>query len=74
MKIVIAIAIGILAFLACCFTCCLALLPYLGTVILLPLFVFQRSYSLCFLEQLGPDWSLFPANPLPEARAPEVEA
>jgi len=74
MKIVIAIAIGILAFLACCFTCCLALLPYLGTVILLPLFVFQRSYSLCFLEQLGPDWSLFPAEALPEAPAPEVEA
>jgi len=74
MKILIAIAIGILAFLACCFTCCLALLPYLGTVILLPLFVFQRSYSLCFLEQLGPDWSFFPAESLPEAQTPEAEA
>jgi len=74
MKIVLAIAIGILAFLACCFTCCIALLPYLGTVICLPLFVFQRSYSLCFLQQLGPDWSFFSTESLSEAQAPKVEA
>ncbi len=72
MKIVIAIAIGILAFLACCFTCCIALLPYLGTVILLPLFVFQRSYSLCFLEQLGPEWSFCPTEALPKPPPPEA--
>lgn len=66
MKMVIGIAIGILGLLACCLTCCLAILPYLGTVILLPLFVFQRSYSLCFLAQLGPEWTLFSGD------APEV--
>jgi hypothetical protein len=37
-----------------------------GTVILLPLFVFIRSYPLCFLAQFGPDYRLLPD---PEALA-----
>ena len=36
----------------------LVAIPYLGTVILLPLFVFLRCYSLCFLEQFGPSWRI----------------
>ena len=36
-----------------CVTCCLTAIPYLGTVIMLPIFVFSRSYPLYFLEQLG---------------------
>jgi len=59
MKIVLAMAIGILGVLAICLTCCCAALPYLGSVILLPLFVFGRSYSLYFLEQLGSGWRFF---------------
>ena len=58
-KILIAFAIGILAILVFCATCCLAAVPYLGTVILLPLFVFHRAYSLYFLEQFGPAWQVF---------------
>jgi hypothetical protein len=34
-------------------------LPYLGTVILLPLYVFNRAYVLAFIEQFGPSWQLF---------------
>ena len=59
MKIGLALAIGVIAVLATCVTCCIAAIPYLGTVILLPLFVFHRSYSLLFIEQLGPEWRLF---------------
>ncbi len=59
MKLVLGFAIGIVAFLGICLTCCCAILPYIGTVILLPLFVFHRSYSLCFLEQLGAGWRFF---------------
>ena len=40
-------------------TCCLVIVPYVGTVILLPLHVFVRSYSLCFLAQFGPDYAPF---------------
>ncbi|MCH8342942.1 MAG: hypothetical protein IH983_03040 [Planctomycetes bacterium] len=68
MKIVLAIAIGVIGFIATCLTCCLAAIPYLGTVILLPLYVFTRCYPVCFLEQLGPSWKFFPPDP------PEPEA
>ena len=37
-------------------TCCLAGLPYIGAVILLPLLVFERAYSVSFLEQFGQEW------------------
>jgi len=59
MKILIAIAVGTIAFTVTLLTCCLTIVPYLGTVILLPLFVFDRCYSLSFLEQFGPDWRFY---------------
>jgi hypothetical protein len=64
-QIVIAIAIGTIIFIGfcigCCF-CCVSLLlfiPYIGTVILLPLFVFKRAYSLYYLRQFGPGFDVF---------------
>jgi hypothetical protein len=49
----------------CCIAACLLALPYLGTVLLLPVLVFQRAYSLYYLAQLGPKYDLFqrPAPP-----------
>ena len=62
-QIVLGLAIGIIVTMAliatCCF-CCLALLPYIGTVVLLPVLVFQRAYSLCFFAQFGPIYDVFP--------------
>jgi hypothetical protein len=59
-KIVIAIGVALVATLLTCCTLCIAAIPYLGThVLLLPLHVFQRSYSLHFIEQFGPEWRLF---------------
>jgi hypothetical protein len=67
-QIVIGIALGLIATAATCMTLCLAALPYVGSVILLPLSVFHRSYSLYFIEQFGPEWRVFaPAiPPLPD--------
>jgi hypothetical protein len=45
----------------CCGSLCLALVPYLGTVITLPLWVFRRAYALVFLEQFGPQWQTITA-------------
>lgn len=59
MRILIAIVIGILQALVTCLTCCIAAIPYVGVVIMLPLFVFSRCYTLCFLEQIGPEWQIF---------------
>jgi len=48
----------------CMMTCCLAALPYLGTVLLLPVWVTYRLLSVEFLAQFHPDFDLF--HPLPE--------
>ena len=45
-----------------CLAACILAIPYIGTVLLLPLFVFDRCYSLAFLEQLGGPWALSPAT------------
>jgi hypothetical protein len=44
----------------CCIACCLIAIPYLGTVLLLPVLVFQRSYSLHYLAQYGREYEVFP--------------
>lgn len=58
-KMVIAIVVGAVGVMMICMTCCLAALPYVGSVILLPLAVFVRCFSLYFIEQFGPDWRVF---------------
>jgi hypothetical protein len=56
----------LLILLGCCFTCCVALLPYLSSVVFLPIFVFFRCYSLGFLAQFGEAWQIIQV-PAPEA-------
>lgn len=60
-KIVIGAMIGIGFCLGMCFCCasCLLLIPYIGTVILLPVLVFTRSYSLYYLQQFGAEFDVF---------------
>jgi hypothetical protein len=65
-QIAIGMVIGIIIVMGMCFgTCCLCglglllLIPYIGTVILLPLPVFMRSYSLYYLQQFGPQFDAF---------------
>ena len=53
--------------LTCCCAACLFALPYVGTVVLLPVHVFGRSYSLYYLAQYGPEFNVFP----PDATLPE---
>jgi len=66
-QIAIAIAIGAMMFMAACCTCCCAAclfaLPYIGTVVLLPVHVFNRSYSLYYLAQYGRELDVFEPRP-----------
>ena len=62
MMVLLGIAIGILSLLVIVFSCCIALLPYVGSVILLPFSVFMQAWTILFIEQFGPDWQ-FPARP-----------
>ncbi|HEV3148733.1 MAG TPA: hypothetical protein VGZ24_08780 [Chthoniobacterales bacterium] len=68
--IVLAIACGIIGCVTTCMTCCIAAIPYVGTVILLPIFVLLRSFLLCFLRQFGPDYDVWAGIPQPEPPIP----
>ena len=47
----------------CCTAWCVLALPYLGTVLMLPIFVFLRAYSLYFFEQFGPTFRIMVEQP-----------
>jgi hypothetical protein len=57
--IALAIATGIAACATILATCCVALIPYIGTVIMLPIFVCLRAFGLCFIRQFGPDYDVW---------------
>ncbi len=60
MRGVFMMAISSITLLACCFTCGLAGLPYLSSVVLLPVIAFDRLYSAYYVQQFGPRWLIFP--------------
>jgi hypothetical protein len=68
-QIVIGIVVMFLliAFILC--TCCigavLLVIPYIGSVVLLPVTIFLRSYSLIYLAQYGPEFDVFRAGENP---------
>jgi hypothetical protein len=69
-QIVLGMGIGALIVMAilvtCCCAGCLMALPYLGTVLLLPVLIFKRAYPLYFLAQFGPEYDVFPPAPPPQ--------
>ncbi len=61
------ICVGFCVGLCCCCASILFLIPYIGTVILLPLHVFGRSYSLYYFQQFGMRFDVLGLqNPQPE--------
>ena len=67
LRIALGMGIAMVVSILTCLTCCLAAIPYLGTVFFLPIFVFSRAYPLYYLEQLGiavfpqpePQWAAY---------------
>ncbi len=59
--VVVAISIPVMVAysIVCVLTCCIAALPYVGTVVLLPVWVGYRAFSVEFLAQMHPDFDLF---------------
>jgi hypothetical protein len=57
--ILLVIGCGVIGCVTTCLTCCIAALPYVGTVILLPIFVLLRSFLLRFLRQFGSDYDVW---------------
>jgi hypothetical protein len=72
-QIVIAVGIGavilVAALVTCCCAACILAIPYVGTVLMLPILVFKRAYSLYYFQQFGPQFDVFsheiePAEPV----------
>jgi hypothetical protein len=57
--LVITVAAMVISCAATCVTCCIAAIPYVGTVILLPIPVTLGAFSLLFLRQFGPDYDVW---------------
>ncbi|MCF7955538.1 MAG: hypothetical protein K9M75_07035 [Phycisphaerae bacterium] len=61
-QIVIGIAISSITFIIVLITCCMAgcilAIPYIGSVLMLPLTVFMRSYSLYYIRQYSPQFNV----------------
>ena len=61
-QIALGAAIGIATFVlvlaTCCVAGCLLAIPFVGTVLYLPILVLLRSYSLYYLAQFGPEWNV----------------
>jgi len=68
--LVLGFCVVVLFMLACLLTCCIVAFPYVGTVILLPILVTYRLFSVEFLAQFDPGFDLFiPAEIEIEVRA-----
>jgi hypothetical protein len=72
LHIVISILVITAFLVTCCIACCLVLIPFLGTVLLLPILIFKRAFSLYFLAQFGPQYDVFlpPTAPSPPTAPP----
>ena len=62
-QIVLSLAIGVMilaiVLVTCCIAGCFMAIPYIGTVLLLPVSTFRRAYSLYYLAQYGPSYNVF---------------
>ena len=58
LQIVLGIGVGIGRLLLGCATCCLGFLPYLSSVVALPLLVFMRAYPMYFMQQFSPRYMI----------------
>jgi hypothetical protein len=61
--IVIGIVVTGVGCITCGCACCFLSIPYIGTVVMLPILIFVRSYSAYYLSQYGPQFNVFPPPP-----------
>lgn len=64
--LVLVIAAALISCAVTCATCCIAAIPYVGSVILLPVSVTLNAFSLLFLRQFGSDYDVWAASIPPE--------
>ncbi|HEX7518610.1 MAG TPA: hypothetical protein VF345_15125 [Chthoniobacterales bacterium] len=57
--IVLVMALVLTSTIVSCLTCCIAGLPYVSSVVLLPAFVWLLAFKLLFLRQFGPEYDVW---------------
>lgn len=71
----ICIAAVVIGFIVC--TCCigvvLLIIPYVGSVVMLPITIFMRSYSAIYLAQYGAEFDVFGSVEPPAQEPPALE-
>ncbi|MEZ5082561.1 MAG: hypothetical protein R2750_03810 [Bacteroidales bacterium] len=60
--ILIVIAVLIFGFFTCCIGFLLLIIPYIGSVVFLPISYTLRAFSVEYLEQFGNDFKIFPGE------------
>jgi hypothetical protein len=65
--ILFVVSVIIIGIITCCIGWAFLVIPYIGTVVTLPVWYTFRAFSLEFLAQFGPEYALFPPpEPQPE--------
>jgi hypothetical protein len=67
--IVLCLGAGMIACLSMVVTCCITLLPYVGTVVLLPIYVVLAAFPLFFLRQFGDAYDVWATVGVPQPPA-----
>ncbi len=70
--LVLALAVIMVSCLAVPITCCIAAIPYVGTVILLPVYVVLAAFPLFFLRQFGPEYDVWGTIDRAESPSPDM--
>jgi hypothetical protein len=68
--IVLALALLVAGTIVSCLTCCIAGLPYVSSVVLLPAFVWLLAFKLLFLRQFGPEYDVWATADFPPTAPP----
>lgn len=71
--IVLVVALVVVATVATCVTCCVAGIPYISSVVLLPALVWLLAFKLLFLRQFGPEYDVWAPAEIP-APAPPADS
>ncbi|MFL6543163.1 MAG: hypothetical protein ACJ8I9_08350 [Chthoniobacterales bacterium] len=71
--IVLGLGTAMIACVATCVTCCITAIPYVGTVILLPLYVTLAAYPLLFVRQFGSDYDAWATVAPPVTSEPPIQ-
>jgi hypothetical protein len=65
LRIALFVAVTIVSIIICCVSCCTGLIPYVGTVMLLPALVYVRCLTLDCLAQFGPEYDVWTVDVAP---------